>query len=95
MEMTPLTAEKIAELERLLAAATAGPWHVETGSGQLGTIEAADGTMVAQSQAVIGDRHHERREANTALIAEAINALPGRRLGCIQRQRTGSVRGNH
>jgi hypothetical protein len=28
MEMTPLTSEKIAELERLLGAATTGPWEL-------------------------------------------------------------------
>lgn len=62
-------------MRELLAKATPGPWEVETESGQLGSVYAPSG-MVAQAQAVLGDRHHQERAANGDLIAAMFDALP-------------------
>jgi hypothetical protein len=72
--MTPLTAEKIEEMERLLDAATAGPWAANgcevLPPNSCGTVECCG----------IAECHHGSRQevayANADLIAAAVNALP-------------------
>lgn len=68
--MTPLTAEKIAELERLLASARVLPW--ENGDGDPESILcAADYACVAVTNMAFTDS-----EDNARLIVAAVNALP-------------------
>lgn len=54
-----------------MSAHSPAPWVHAKGHGQLGSVEDALGNTVAQAQAVLGDKHHEQREANAALIAAA------------------------
>lgn len=50
---------------------TKGPWFHAEDVGQVGSIEAADGTVVAQAQALVGDVRGAKRRANTKLLAAA------------------------
>ena len=69
--MTPLTAEKIAELERLLAAARVLPWETGGESDPLAILCATDWVQVAVANEAFTDAPQ-----NAALIAAAVNALP-------------------
>lgn len=56
---------------------TPGPWHVRTIDESIGSIDAADGTSVAQAQmrGTLRNHNHEERRANTRLIASAPDLL--------------------
>jgi hypothetical protein len=75
--MTPLTAEKIAELERLLAAATAGPWVTDDDLPGRVYSDDATGSIIAQFDGFMyAPRADGEMSANTHLAAAAVNALP-------------------
>jgi hypothetical protein len=54
---------------------TPGPWCRATDMGQVGSIEFADGTVIAQAQQLPGDPFHAQRNANARLIAAAPEML--------------------
>ena len=57
------------------AAHTPGPWHVVTIDGSIGSIEAEDGSPVAQAQPRGTSRHldHAERRANADFIVHSAN----------------------
>ena len=57
------------------AAHTPTPWHVVTIDGSIGSIEAEDGSPVAQAQPRGTLRHpdHAERRANADFIVRAVN----------------------
>lgn len=63
-----------------MSAHTPGPWLYATDIGQVGSIELADGTVIAQTQQLLGDFDRNQRDANARLIAaapELLEALQG------------------
>lgn len=54
---------------------TPGPWLHATDMGQVGSVEFADGTVIAQAQQLPGDLRSEQRNANARLIAAAPELL--------------------
>ena len=56
---------------------TPGPWHVVTIDGSIGSVEAEDGSAVAQAQprGTLRNPDHNERRANTRLIAAAPELL--------------------
>jgi hypothetical protein len=54
---------------------TPGPWVHGKDQGQVGSIELPDGTVIGQSQALVGDFTRVKREANAALMAAAPELL--------------------
>ena len=71
-----LTSEQIERLGALLAEATPGPWYaVPARPGYITTIHDNFGSGVAYATCE-GDGGIDRQNADAALIAEAINALP-------------------
>jgi hypothetical protein len=58
---------------------TPGPWFHKTDFGQVGSVETADGDVIAQAQS-LGPLDHERRNANARLIAAAPDLLAALKL---------------
>jgi len=60
-----------------MSAFTPGPWHVVTENESIGSVEAADGSSVAQAQMRGSIRlpMNDERRANTRLIAAAPELL--------------------
>ncbi|MCY1219501.1 hypothetical protein D9M72_314790 [compost metagenome] len=58
-----------------MAKHTPGPWAHATDMGQVGSVEFADGTVIAQAQQLPGDPLHEQRNANARLLAAAPELL--------------------
>ena len=56
---------------------TPGPWDVRTIDESIGSVDAADGSAVAQAQmrGTLTCHNHEERRANTRLIAAAPDLL--------------------
>lgn len=54
---------------------TPGPWVHATDIGQVGSVEYADGTVIAQAQQLPGDFGGKQRNANARLIAAAPDML--------------------
>jgi len=56
---------------------TPGPWRVVTEDESIGSVEAADGSAVAQAQIrrSLSKPNHEERRANACLIAAAPSLL--------------------
>jgi hypothetical protein len=71
MTPTTLTTELIAELRRLMAEATPGPWRFRASFRDCVVHPANDGRTIAQATACF-----DNDRANAALIAAAVNALP-------------------
>lgn len=49
------------------------PWRHQTEDGTLGTIVDADENVIAQTQQILNDPAHVRRQGNAAFIVECVN----------------------
>lgn len=54
---------------------TRGPWIHATDVGQVGSVETADGVVIAQAQALPHDHDRSERDGNAKLCAEATAML--------------------